>query len=245
VVAAGGGASLTDFLGLASTTAALLAAGYGAWRWSAGVWKRTVGSRKTVRRQLDGMACGVTLAYVENRLGHPAFRRPCFDLVELTWRLPHAWFCGLVSDDSLVSFAVTVTDPRFGYDCRHLTFGNLPVTLGRDTLAAGPEPGKTTVSVGARRFYVTDEHYFGNPGAYQHYLLAYNDQGVGSLVADTVSTDATSPSTAPDPAETARVRAGTTANTLIVGGAYDDRAWRLWGFPGVDGDFVRTLRATG
>jgi len=153
VVAAGGGASLTDFLGLASTTAALLAAGYGAWRWSAGVWKRTVGSRKTVRRQLDGMACGVTLAYVENRLGHPAFRRPCFDLVELTWRLPHAWFCGLVSDDSLVSFAVTVTDPRFGYDCRHLTFGNLPVTLGRDTLAAGPEPGKTTVSVGARRFY--------------------------------------------------------------------------------------------
>ena len=239
MVAAGGEASLIEVLWIASSTAGLLAAGYGAWRSSAGVWKRTVGSRKTVRRQLDGIACGVTLAYVEDRLGHPAFRRPCFDLVELTWRLPHAWFCGLVSDDSLLSFAVTVTDPRFGYDCRHLTFGLLPVTLGRDTLAAGPESGKTTVSVGARRFYVTDQHYFGNPSAYQHYLLAYNDQGVGSVVADTASTDGTS---APDLAELVRVRTGTTANMLVVGGAHDDRAWRLWGFPGVDGDFVRTLR---
>lgn len=236
--------SLADVLGLASTIAALLATTYAAGRWAAGVWHRTIGSRRVVRRQLDGIACGVTLAYLEERLGRPAFRRSYFDLVELSWRLPHAWFCGLVGDDSLLSFAITVTDPKFGYDCRHLTFGHLPVTLGRDTLAAGPEPAKTTVSVGARRAYVTDEHYFGNPGAYQQYLLAYNDQGVGRLVADMASTDAASLPTAPDPAETARVRAGTTANTLVVGAAHDDRTWRLWGFPGVDGDFVRTLRAT-
>lgn len=57
---------------------------------------------------------------------------------------------------------------------------------------------------------------------------------------DTASIDATS---APDPAELARVRAGTTVNTLIVGGAHNARTWRLWGFPGVEGDFRETLRA--
>ncbi len=242
-MAASGQVSLTDVLGLASTTAGLLALGYTAWRSAGRVWSRTVGSRRTVARQLDGIACGVTLGYLQARLGSPAFRRPCFDLVELTWRLPHVWFCGLVADDSLLAFAITVTDPRFGYDCRHLTFGLLPVRLGRDPLATAPDPVGTTVSIGARRFYVTDEHYFGNPGAYQRYLLAHNDQGVGSLVADTVSTDAVSLPAGPDLAEIARVRAGTTANTLVVGGAHDDRAWRLWDFPGVDGDFVRTLRA--
>lgn len=119
------------------------------------------------------------------------------------------------------------------------------MTLGQDALASGPEPAKTTVSIGARRFHVSDEHYFGNPGAYQKYLLAYNDQGVGLCVADTASTDAASHPSSPDPLESARVRAGATANTLADTGAHDDHTWRLWDFPGVDGDFVRTLRTDG
>ncbi len=160
--------SLGETLGLAATVVGLLATTFAVWRWATRVWRRTVGSRRVLQRQLDGIGCGVTVAYVEDRLGRPAFRRRRSGLVELSWRLPHAWFCGLIGDDSLLSFAITVTDPKFRYDCRHLTFGHLPVTLGRDTLATGPKPIKTTVSVGARRVYVTDEHYFGNPGAYQN-----------------------------------------------------------------------------
>lgn len=65
-MAAGGEASPTDDVGLASAMAGLLATWYGAWRWVARAWKQTAGSRKAVRRQLDGIACGVTLAYVED-----------------------------------------------------------------------------------------------------------------------------------------------------------------------------------
>lgn len=182
--------SFGESLGLASTIVALSGTAFGGWRWATGVWRRTIGSRKVVQQQLDGIACGVTTSYLEERLGRPAFRRTMNDRVELTWRLPHAWLCGLLGDDSLMAFAITVTDPKFHFNCRHLTFDHLAVTLGQDSLlAVDHTPSNTTVSVGARRVYVTDEHWFGNPGAYQTYLLAYNDQGVGDVATDAASVE--------------------------------------------------------
>lgn len=39
----------------------------------------------------------------------------------------------------------------------------------------------TRLAVGARRFGYAESFYFGNPGNYQSYLLAYNDAGVGEF----------------------------------------------------------------
>jgi hypothetical protein len=79
--------------------------------------------------------------------------------------MKHGWVCGLVRERSLLAFAITVTDPKFRFDCSILTFGQLPVVLGLTTLGATPDPESAEVSVGARRFYMRQYHYFGNPVA--------------------------------------------------------------------------------
>jgi hypothetical protein len=45
----------------------------------------------------------------------------------------------------------------------------------------GPD-GKRCV-IGANRFGYSESFYFGNPGNYQHYILAHNDAGPGEFVA--------------------------------------------------------------
>jgi len=156
--------SSVDNLQLAGTIVGLTAACYGGARLTLRTWLRTIGSRRDLTRRLNALACGATYEYVADLLGQPAFRRPLSEMEECTWRMKHGWVCGLVSDRSLLAFAITVTDPKFRFDCSILTFGQLPAILGLTTLGATPDPESAQVSVGARRFYMKQYHYFGNPG---------------------------------------------------------------------------------
>lgn len=173
--------SSVDNLQLAGTIVGLTAACYGGARLTLRTWLRTIGSRRDLTRRLNALACGATYEYVVDLLGQPAFRRPLSEMEECTWRMKHGWVCGLVRNRSLLAFAITVTDPKFRFDCSILTFGQLPAILGLTTLGATPDPESAQVSVGARRFYMKQYHYFGNPGGYQRYLLAYNDLGTGDF----------------------------------------------------------------
>jgi len=228
---------LGDDLQLAGTIVGLAAACYGGARLALRTWLRTIGSRRDLTRRLNGLACGATYEYVVDLLGQPAFRRALSEVEECTWRMKHGWVCGLVGDRSLLAFAITVTDPKFRFGCSILTFGQLPVVLGLTTLGATPEPESAHASVGARRFSMSQYYYFGNPGGYQRYLLAYNDLGTGEIDIGPLE----GPGGSEKPAALVAARGKSTANTLGVFPPMKNDLEQLWDWPGVDTDFIRTL----
>jgi hypothetical protein len=145
----------------------------------------TIGSRWQTSRRINRLACGMTLSYVESLFGVAALARaqPEVNLTEHVFYTPHAFVQVLIdADDVVVRFSITVTDDRFRFRTRDLTFDLVQLRLGKSRFASLdrlPSDGYQ-VSLGARRFSYVEAHSFGNPGAYQQYLLAYNDSGIGT-----------------------------------------------------------------
>jgi hypothetical protein len=197
-----------------------------------------LGSRRDLARRLNELACGVTLRYVEERFGTPAFarlvdralppaahgaprRQPVRDLLqvlvgspgdvaggvphvprpsvaadgkaarmeplrEFIYREKHAWLQVIADEsDAVVRFSVTVTDPGFRFSVRLLTWGHLPVRLGKSRFA-DVEPGGFTLRgrslrIGAHNHEYAEAYYFGYPGQYQHFVLSSNELGTGSF----------------------------------------------------------------
>jgi hypothetical protein len=131
----------------------------------------------------------VTVEYVSALFGAPVFRtalpevagKPA-DATELIFRTRHAWLQVLVRNAgaAVEAFSITVTDPRFKYRTRHLTFEQIDLRLGTSRFAVvrGPVDGWSSRR-GARRFGYAESHWFGNPGCYQAFILSYNDAGTG------------------------------------------------------------------
>lgn len=133
-----------------------------------------------------------------------------FDLVQLRvemseviWVDRHYYVQALVDgDESVLAFAVTTRHRRFrpkyegpsppswlerarilsrfrrgGYTRQPL----LTVRLLKTRFAAlDNTPRATFANLGLRRFNYAEAHWFGNPGAYQHFVLAWNDAGASS-----------------------------------------------------------------
>uniref|UniRef100_A0AAU1ICH3 Uncharacterized protein n=1 Tax=Streptomyces sp. NBC_00180 TaxID=2903632 RepID=A0AAU1ICH3_9ACTN len=72
-----------------------------------------------------------------------------------------------------------------------VAFGPYRITLGRTRLTAlpatAPEDFGPWPAVGARRFSYAEQHYFGNPGGYLHWVVGVSD--VGSPAAAPVGCD--------------------------------------------------------
>jgi hypothetical protein len=199
---------------------------------------RTVGSRRDLTRRLNQFAAGVTLPYVEERFGTPAFtgafvvpdgssgsapeessKHPVRDLVraiaepgaparrpstavgmpgtqagsarprpvrELVYREKHAWVQVLIDqNDAVIRFSITVTDPKFHFSTRDLTWGHLPVKLGRSRFSEVQVQGFAldgrSLRIGAHNHEYAEAYWFGNPGQYQHYVLSSNEIGTGGF----------------------------------------------------------------
>lgn len=244
------------------TAAAIVAIGGGAaaaYRGGATAYRRTIGSRHDYAARFNRLAAGVTREYVEAAFGPPAFRaQPRNSEIALTFVTPHAYLqIGLDEPAQAVTwFGITVTDERFAFPTRHLTFERLSVRLGRSSFGDVDGPGAGALfSLGARRIGCARAYYFGNPGGYQHYVLAYNDAGTGrwSLPAGLPvlagwAGGVFRPADTPDPGNPGDepppwlepALADATINTLVVIGP---RARLPIGWPGVDMDTVRLLRA--
>ncbi len=243
---------------LAAAVVAIGGAAVGAQRAAVARYRRTVGSRRSLAQRLDRLAAGVTREYVEAMFGPPAFRSS-FDTgrTSLVFVTRHA-YVQVVFDDATAAvawFGITASDPRFSFRTRWLTAGELDVQLGRSTFDDVDTPAAGTfLSIGARRFACARAYWFGNPGNYQHYVLAFNDAGVGTWSvhegtppaaawADGVmqSDEASDPEGFGDvtPEWLDRAFASATVNTLLVVGPGIDvpSSW-----PGVDLDAVRLLR---
>jgi len=147
-------------------------------------------SRRDLAGRLDRLACGVTGEYVTSLFGPPVFRRYVSEIrggpaevSERIYRTRHAWVQAIVSDgdDAVQCSSITVTDPKFRFRIRRLIFGSLDIRPGAARFGdvSDSHDGWRSVT-GARRFAYAESHYFGNPGAYQAYVLAFNDAtGIG------------------------------------------------------------------
>jgi hypothetical protein len=282
--------SLLNDLGTAAPIVIVGGGILGLYQAGARVYHHTVGSRRDLARRLNQLAAGVTVRYVEERFGTPAFartivlprglpetpeaarprRRTVRELArilsdasatassdpatpvaanapgravgggrsfrELVYREKHAWVQVLVDEnDAVARFSITVTDPKFKFSIRDLTWGHLAVRLGHsrfaDVLPGLPLDGRS-LRIGAHNHEYAEAYWFGNPGNYQHYVISSNEIGTGDFGfsilrqgpswhrAGTLALDnplpADQPEFDPDASYAGRFRAETTINTLTV-----------------------------
>jgi hypothetical protein len=104
---------------------------------------------------------------------------------ELVFREKHAWIQVLADDnDAVARFSITVTDPRFRFSVRDLTWGHLAVRLGHSRFSDGredlPVSGRS-LRIGAHNHEYAEAYWFGNPGNYQHYVISSNEIGTGEF----------------------------------------------------------------
>jgi hypothetical protein len=182
-------------------------------------------------------------------------------LRELIYRTRHAWIQVLADDnDTVARFSITVTDPRFRFQVRDLTFYQLDARLGRSSFSdirtwAGPD-GRS-LSIAARRREYSESYWFGNPGNYQRHVLNHNDAGIGKFdfniemlggpawcqdgfLRFDEAPPAAPPAFDPEAPYAQRFRAGTTINTLTVLGPLMPSTG-LVAPRGPDADHVRVL----
>jgi hypothetical protein len=232
-------------LGLAAAIVAIGGGALGAYRGLAALYSKTIGSRRRLSNRLNQLAAGVTLRWMEDRLGDPAFVREFrppgikgrLGLRELVYRDRHAWIQVLVDEHEAVArFSITVTDPRFRFPISDLTFGNMTAKLGRTTFSgirSQLEQQGQSLRMGAHNFEYAEAYWFGNPGNYQWYVLSHNDAGTGNFdftVSERVrpmfqdgvlkSEDTDYPKYDFHSEEAAQFRAKTTVNTLTVLGPW-------------------------
>ncbi len=203
------------------------------------------------------LACGQPIAYVISLFGPPALSRTHDgDLTESVFYTPHA-LVQLLSDEAIGTrrLSITVTDERFALRVRDLTFDQTDVRLGKSKFwnLTHDETGHV-VDVGAGRLNYVEGHYFGEPGADQSYLFAFNDVGVGEFddaalrgvgltsLRDGIFADEPAPVDVQGADRLRSFRSATTINTLtVVEAAAAPALIRLLPH-GIDRDYVRVFR---
>jgi hypothetical protein len=152
-------------------------------------YKATLGRRRILRRNLNRMACGVPLDYVDSMFGPAVLSRKKEGRVYRTYRAKEALIFVTAPDkeDGVDAYAITLRRRSFRFNTSQLTSGQLVVQLPKDKFSTAPEDLRqgSRVEIGARRFGYVETFYFGNPGKYLQFALAYNDAGYGMFVLPT------------------------------------------------------------
>ncbi|WP_143229288.1 ETEC_3214 domain-containing protein [Actinophytocola xanthii] len=155
-----------------------------------GRWLR----RKAIHReQLLQLSCGISFSRFDDILGVPYIKStqnslPGSELPDRYIQVycsPYAYIlaAGSNKDESVHAFAITIRTKKFRLPIIKLTAsqieGVIP-SLRISKIESALRTGNRLV-IGANRFGYAESYYFGNPGFYQTYVLAYNDAGVGVM----------------------------------------------------------------
>jgi hypothetical protein len=131
------------------------------WRW----FKK----RKRLNAALQRLACGVQLQMFTDVLGRPPTHRTAEGSGEQAL---------VVTDGhgNVQRFDITLRSPKFAPTLR---MHEVDVILGRTTYAELPDAMVTGIEAwyGARKHFYAEAYYFGNPGYYQHWVVASNPAG--------------------------------------------------------------------
>jgi hypothetical protein len=171
-------------LGIGSSAAAVIAAVWGIGKLGRRRWEKTVGRRKAQNEVLDQLACTVSMAFVEKLLGPPRFiigDDPSSE--ERFYRLPGCWVGIVPRGNAVERLSITITDPRMWYRTDGVTLGTIDVRLGVDTFAEASEhfDGQELWIGNKQSGYQRHYHFGGAGGAHQHFWLAFNAVGTGSI----------------------------------------------------------------
>jgi hypothetical protein len=130
------------------------------------------------------LACGQPVAFVASLFGPAVLRRKHDEgWIEHVFHTPHA-LVQILADESAVTrrWSITVTDERFPFRVRDLTFGRTDLRLGRSRFwNLTEEEGGQLRGIAARGSTYTEAYEFGDLAANQVYLFAYNDCGIGDF----------------------------------------------------------------
>jgi hypothetical protein len=200
--------------------------------------KATIGRRSEARRRLNRLSTLAQVSYFSSVLGDPMMKSVRDDgFVEYVFVHPlfYVHVLATSADESVQRYAVTTLSRRFHPSFTLWTGTDFAtVRLGKSKFAefGDCEPARSSF-LGARRFGYAEAHYFGNPGLYQHYLLAYNDAGAASEVI--------APPQGDDESEWTAYRVAASPNTYAVAAATLTDPFDGGGPLGVDLDQVRVL----
>jgi len=87
------------------------------------------------------------------------------DVVVRSYRTRHAWLTTYDDDqDTVLAYAITVTDPNFSFESTAASAEELSVKVGQDRFDSTMVTDDWLLSIGARRASYTEALYFGNPG---------------------------------------------------------------------------------
>ena len=161
-------------------------------RGSTRIFKR-LGKRWSYRRQLLKLGCGMSFARFDELLGPPIVQETeavgeseARRYVQIyISKYAYVKAVGTNKDESVRAFSITVRSKWFRLPLKRLTNEQMSIHLRplkfTELQKFGPD-GKRCI-IGANRFGYSESFYFGNPGNYQHYILAYNDAGPGKFIA--------------------------------------------------------------
>ncbi|MFD7980196.1 ETEC_3214 domain-containing protein [Streptomyces sp. NPDC059071] len=199
------------------------------WKTVAGLWRRTIGRRRHLIRQLRKIAPRVRDDYVIELIGEPTWmetitctRRKITeseetpdeeretDLTKRTWKLGSLGYLVTWShDDAVAIYGITTTSWWFR---PRMLVGGTRIRLGKTTFSALDDAMSYWARLGARRFTYLEQHFFGNPGGYRDWYVGVNDIGyrpVAPLGADPEGT-------LPEPTRKAYQKVAT-INTVLIG----------------------------
>lgn len=182
-------------LGAGASAAAVLAALWATLKLGRQVWAKSVGRRRAQAKLLDKLACGSSREYVESLLGVRQFSTTENQLVHDIYSIAGGWVLIDFHQDEVIAFSITIRDSRMWYSTKRLMFGHVNVKLGKDNFA---KPALSAIDWGERSLHLwygartsgaAEALYFGNPGQYQCYWLAYNMAGAGHMKVDLETSD--------------------------------------------------------
>lgn len=229
------------------------------------IWRRTVRRRTLLRAAVNRLAIGTNEEYVRSLFDAPAYGQVDGGNGYLAWVTPYGNIAVYLVEGRVGGFVFTVTDITFKFDPKVITLGYIQGYLGRVTFeAAAGSPAGQYYSVGARRYFYSENYYHGNPGGYLHFALSCSDSSavgafgipLGFVSGHLTGGDRRDPSDGDIPAgELAALtelhvqsRPNTVAifehelisDALVDGGAIDGDVFRL--FPRPDGRWLRLER---
>lgn len=216
-------------------------------------FRRTWGSRWELKRRLAKMVVGVTNDHVRSLFGVPIMQHKSHgieDCIDYVFMTDHAWIVTRVQNGAVVAWSITVTDRKFKINLRDLTFGLVEGKLGHSTFADVVErPSGQYEERGAANYTYAERKYFGRPSAYQSFVFAYNNEGIGTCSSSGQDVVASHPfvpigTQRGDVEQLEGVRRATTVNTFLSCGLNDGflpGGAATW--PVIHHDFVIPLRA--
>ena len=148
-------------------------------------WRRTLGRRRAARRKVEALSASVTEEWFRSILGPPTMARRDDSFTEKVWVDPLFYVQAVIDDaEQVIQWAVTSRDLRF-----RPTFGGehrRPFTVQLHKTSFSELDAATGVSAvhGARRGGYWEQHYWGNPGAYQNFVFAVTDAAPSIADAD-------------------------------------------------------------